>query len=326
MWNEPAPPQASGWQREIKYTAKDYLQLYPKVQELRTRLSSESGEPVSALDVEKVAYVLGKRAALPPPSEGRSRKRKAAANDGSAPVKTKAAPAKKPRLDSSEIEQSVPTSTAGAPINADDFAVAANAAVPKKRKGNAAKKLPADASANALLAPNDATVDGHTASIDAATAAAPDSGHPADSPAQAKPKKAVARKTVTKKLTAKKPSVAADGAEHPAPINSTSDEPAAPTDASAPAKPKRTKAKPPTTSVDSDKPPALTNAKTPAPAKTSRVKKVPIDPTDDMAGKTTAPAKAKRGRAQKPSTDVKDDGPLIVDDTATLIEQKESVD
>ncbi|RMZ03395.1 hypothetical protein D0862_05683 [Hortaea werneckii] len=51
---------ASGWTREVRYTIKDYLDFYPKVQQLRERLNLESnGVKVTALDVEKVAYVLG---------------------------------------------------------------------------------------------------------------------------------------------------------------------------------------------------------------------------------------------------------------------------
>ncbi|KAI7153371.1 hypothetical protein KC349_g8408 [Hortaea werneckii] len=51
---------ASGWTREVRYTIKDYLEFYPKVQQLRERLNLESnGVQVTALDVEKVAYVLG---------------------------------------------------------------------------------------------------------------------------------------------------------------------------------------------------------------------------------------------------------------------------
>lgn len=45
----------SRWDRKIKYTAKEYRELVAKVGELRNRLD------VSALDAEKVAYVLGKR-------------------------------------------------------------------------------------------------------------------------------------------------------------------------------------------------------------------------------------------------------------------------
>lgn len=46
--------RGNGWDRRIKYTAKEYAELYDKVQELISRLN------VSAVDTEKVAYVLGK--------------------------------------------------------------------------------------------------------------------------------------------------------------------------------------------------------------------------------------------------------------------------
>ncbi|KAI7551305.1 hypothetical protein KC331_g2632 [Hortaea werneckii] len=89
---------ASGWTREVRYTIKDYLEFYPKVQQLRERLNLESnGVQVTALDVEKVAYVLGTPARVrkervpemmsmifgtePAPS-GKSKKRKSKAEDG----------------------------------------------------------------------------------------------------------------------------------------------------------------------------------------------------------------------------------------------------
>jgi hypothetical protein len=56
-WNS-----TSGWKQEIKYTEKVYLELFDRVQKVRDRVSSDLGGKVSALDVEKVAYVLGKQA------------------------------------------------------------------------------------------------------------------------------------------------------------------------------------------------------------------------------------------------------------------------
>ncbi|KAK0284156.1 hypothetical protein LTR35_005870 [Friedmanniomyces endolithicus] len=50
-----------GWKREIKYSEKSYMDLYPRVQRLRERLELEGGETVSALQVENVAYVLARR-------------------------------------------------------------------------------------------------------------------------------------------------------------------------------------------------------------------------------------------------------------------------
>lgn len=100
---------ASGWTREVRYTIKDYLEFYPKVQQLRERLNLESnGVQVTALDVEKVAYVLGTPARVrkervpemmsiifgtepAPSSKPKKRKSKAEDGEGAAP----AAPAAK---------------------------------------------------------------------------------------------------------------------------------------------------------------------------------------------------------------------------------------
>jgi hypothetical protein len=51
----------SGWKQEIKYTEKVYLLLWKRVQELRARLKQDDGRMIGALEVEKVAYVLGKQ-------------------------------------------------------------------------------------------------------------------------------------------------------------------------------------------------------------------------------------------------------------------------
>ena len=83
--------KSKGWDRKINYTMKEYKSLYSKVQVLRDRLGGESKQQVSAIDTEKVAYVLGKEAissvkplpgkkiaeadpALPPPSAKRRKK------------------------------------------------------------------------------------------------------------------------------------------------------------------------------------------------------------------------------------------------------------
>jgi len=50
-----------GWRKKIKYNIKDYMALFAVVTEFQQRYKAESGEKVSALDVEKVAYVLGKQ-------------------------------------------------------------------------------------------------------------------------------------------------------------------------------------------------------------------------------------------------------------------------
>lgn len=47
--------RGNGWDRRIKYTAKEYAELYVKVEQLLKRLG------VAAVDAEKVAYVLGKQ-------------------------------------------------------------------------------------------------------------------------------------------------------------------------------------------------------------------------------------------------------------------------
>ncbi|EME44721.1 hypothetical protein DOTSEDRAFT_98624, partial [Dothistroma septosporum NZE10] len=55
-WAFWSPAKGKGWDRSIKYTPKEYLELFEKVQELCERLE------VKAIEAEKVAYVLGKRA------------------------------------------------------------------------------------------------------------------------------------------------------------------------------------------------------------------------------------------------------------------------
>jgi hypothetical protein len=52
IWNESASP--GGWQRKIKYNVKEYEMLLEKVDKLIERLG------VRAVDVERVAWVLGK--------------------------------------------------------------------------------------------------------------------------------------------------------------------------------------------------------------------------------------------------------------------------
>jgi len=52
-----------GWQRKIKYNVKEYEMMLDRVQELRTRLRRGFGQrdPLArAIDVERVAWVLGK--------------------------------------------------------------------------------------------------------------------------------------------------------------------------------------------------------------------------------------------------------------------------
>ncbi len=56
-WDSPGSP--NGWKRGIKYNVKEYTEVLRHVRELRERLGSE----VRAVDVEKVAWVLGKEGA-----------------------------------------------------------------------------------------------------------------------------------------------------------------------------------------------------------------------------------------------------------------------
>lgn len=55
QWEE---GKLQGWDRKIKYTLKEYMALYDKVLELRTRLESEAKVKLSVQDLEKVAYVI----------------------------------------------------------------------------------------------------------------------------------------------------------------------------------------------------------------------------------------------------------------------------
>lgn len=52
------PGKEKGWDRKIKYTLKEYRDLMDRVAGFRARI----GAHVGCLDVEKVAYVLGKTA------------------------------------------------------------------------------------------------------------------------------------------------------------------------------------------------------------------------------------------------------------------------
>ncbi|KAL8751589.1 MAG: hypothetical protein Q9184_006023, partial [Pyrenodesmia sp. 2 TL-2023] len=54
--------RAKRWDRKIGYTMKEYESLYDRLQTLRERLEKDGREIIPAIDVEKMAYVLGKRA------------------------------------------------------------------------------------------------------------------------------------------------------------------------------------------------------------------------------------------------------------------------
>ena len=69
--------KGKGWDREMKYNLKEYIELFAKVQELRDRFGREFEREVSAVEVEKVAYVLGKQDSVVAGGEGsRGKKRK----------------------------------------------------------------------------------------------------------------------------------------------------------------------------------------------------------------------------------------------------------
>jgi uncharacterized protein YukE len=53
--------KGNGWDRKIKYSAKEYQELYKRVGTLRERLGKESEKTITSVQVEMVAYVLGKR-------------------------------------------------------------------------------------------------------------------------------------------------------------------------------------------------------------------------------------------------------------------------
>ncbi|KAL1302630.1 hypothetical protein AAFC00_003001 [Neodothiora populina] len=59
-WTTFEEGKGRGWDRKIKYSIGEYKQMYPLVQAVRDRLQAE-GQTVTALEVEKVAYVIGKR-------------------------------------------------------------------------------------------------------------------------------------------------------------------------------------------------------------------------------------------------------------------------
>ena len=99
--------KGKGWDRPIKYTPKEYLELFQQVQELRERLE------VKAVEAEKVAYVLGKRSSgivkaskdeSQPAAEKPEPKRKAAPADEAVSKavkgKTSSQAAKKTKLES----------------------------------------------------------------------------------------------------------------------------------------------------------------------------------------------------------------------------------
>ena len=81
--------KGKGWDREIKYNLKEYLDLYGKVQELRERFKKDYRRGISAVEIEKVAYVLGKQATGGSSTQANSRGQKRKTDDdGDEVVKT----------------------------------------------------------------------------------------------------------------------------------------------------------------------------------------------------------------------------------------------
>ena len=53
--------EEASWDREIKYTLKEYLEMFRRVGQFQDRIMEYFKADVPAVDIEKVAYVLGKR-------------------------------------------------------------------------------------------------------------------------------------------------------------------------------------------------------------------------------------------------------------------------
>ena len=58
-WEE---DRSKGWDRKIGYTLREYKELWNRLHILRLRLEHEGGQEVKAVDIEKMAYALGKSA------------------------------------------------------------------------------------------------------------------------------------------------------------------------------------------------------------------------------------------------------------------------
>ncbi|KAK1825530.1 hypothetical protein LTR12_000332 [Friedmanniomyces endolithicus] len=84
-----------GWKREIKYSEKSYMELYPRVQGLRERLKREGGEMVSALQVERVARSRGGGKEVKVPAK--------------APAKTPAKTTRKRKAKETEVDEDAET-------------------------------------------------------------------------------------------------------------------------------------------------------------------------------------------------------------------------
>ncbi|KAL8690351.1 MAG: hypothetical protein Q9218_004192 [Villophora microphyllina] len=80
-----AESKDEGWNRKIKYTAKEYADIFEKTQKVRERLSKESGKEIKVVDVERAAYAIAKeiegriiseKTTTPPPSKQRKKNSK----------------------------------------------------------------------------------------------------------------------------------------------------------------------------------------------------------------------------------------------------------
>ncbi|WPH00685.1 Hypothetical protein R9X50_00351500 [Acrodontium crateriforme] len=98
-----------GWERKLKYSLVEYLDLVEKVVELKERLGRQ-GVIVTSVEIEKVAYVIGKRAsglAEASQKDGREKKRKE--GPASSPSEKKAAPrssSKRPKTETQIMQSS----------------------------------------------------------------------------------------------------------------------------------------------------------------------------------------------------------------------------
>ncbi len=126
-----------GWKAEIKYSENAYFEMYSKVTAFRQRMEKEYGAKLPALDIEKVAYVLGREADPPVPKRA---KPKAIAS--SAPAKLSGAKGKVAANDEDqddagdEVQSVKPGRKRKAPAAEDEEAAAStDAASSHKKRG-----------------------------------------------------------------------------------------------------------------------------------------------------------------------------------------------
>lgn len=97
--------KGKAWDRDIKYNAKEYLELYSRVQDFTQRFKDNFQRDISAVEVEKVAYVLGKTA-VTGSSTTNSKKRKAEIESNDTIRKV---PAAKPRSNRAKTTSRAPS-------------------------------------------------------------------------------------------------------------------------------------------------------------------------------------------------------------------------